>query len=68
MAVVGVAQLTSQVAQVGVVVLRGGACAAPARAQAFGTRAGAAVLASLFMQTMLHDLAQRRLFHWIADF
>ena len=38
----------------------------PARAQAFGTRAGVALLASLFMVTTLHDLAQTGLFHWIA--
>ena len=38
----------------------------PARAQAFGTRAGVAVLASLFMLTTLHDLAQTGLFRWIA--
>jgi regulator of sigma E protease len=39
----------------------------PARAQAFGTRAGVATLASLFMFTTLHDLARTGLFRWIAD-
>ena len=38
----------------------------PARAQAFGTRAGVAILGSLFMVTTLHDLAQTGLFRWIA--
>ncbi|MDB5404703.1 MAG: site-2 protease, Metallo peptidase family [Rhodopila sp.] len=38
----------------------------PARAQAFGTRAGVAVLASLFMVATLHDIAQTGLFRWIA--
>ena len=38
----------------------------PARAQTFGTRAGVAVLASLFMVTTLHDLVQSGLFRWIA--
>ena len=97
--VVGVAQLTGQVAQEGtgpflaliailsanlalmnllpIPVLDGGAllfCAAelalrrplPARAQAFCTRVGLAVLASLFILTTLHDLAQTGLFRWIA--
>jgi regulator of sigma E protease len=39
----------------------------PARAQAFGTRAEVAVLASLFMFTTLLDFAQTGLFRWIAD-
>ena len=39
----------------------------PARAQAFGTRAGVAILGSLFMFTTLHDLAQIGLFRWIAS-
>jgi len=38
----------------------------PARAQAFGTRAGLAIVASLFMFTTLHDLVQTGLFRWIA--
>lgn len=96
--VVGVAQLTGQVAQEGIgpflaliailsanlalmnlmpiPVLDGGAllfCAAelvlrrplPSRAQAFCTRAGVAVLGTLFMLTTLHDLAQTGLFRWI---
>ena len=36
------------------------------RAQAIGTRAGVAMLASMFMATTLHDLAQAGLFRWIA--
>jgi regulator of sigma E protease len=96
--VVGVAQLTGQVAQEGIgpflalvailsanlalmnllpiPILDGGAllfCAAemvlrrplPSRAQAFCTRAGVAVLATLFMLTTLHDLARTDLFRWL---